>query len=104
MAHLLSNGNNNHHHHPRRRDLDQVITSLKKGARLLKYGRQGKPKFYPFRSSSDESTLIWVSNSGERSSTLSAVSRIVPGQRSICKDKLEVETWIAGLQEIIVFS
>uniref|UniRef100_A0A7N0U0J9 Uncharacterized protein n=1 Tax=Kalanchoe fedtschenkoi TaxID=63787 RepID=A0A7N0U0J9_KALFE len=97
MAHHLSNGNPPHH-----RDLDQVITSLKKGAHLLKYGRKGKPKFYPFRLSSDESTLIWVSNSGERSLKLSTVSRIVPGQRTICKDKLEAETWIAGLQHILV--
>lgn len=30
----------------------QAITALKKGATLLKYGRRGKPKFYPFRLSS----------------------------------------------------
>ncbi|CAM9002313.1 unnamed protein product [Rhodiola kirilowii] len=126
MANLVFNGNR------QTSELDQVLTSLKKGAHLLKYGRKGKPKFYPFRLSSDESSLIWVSNSGERSLKLSTVSKIVPGQRTavfqrflrpdkdylsfsliynygkrsldlICKDKVEAETWIAGLQELIVF-
>lgn len=27
----------------------QALIALKKGAQLLKYGRKGKPKFYPFR-------------------------------------------------------
>ncbi|XVE92260.1 hypothetical protein REPUB_Repub01dG0081300 [Reevesia pubescens] len=30
------------------RDIDQPITTLKKGAYLLKYGRRGKPKFCHF--------------------------------------------------------
>lgn len=30
----------------------QAVIALKKGAQLLKYGRKGKPKFYPFRLSS----------------------------------------------------
>ncbi|KAK2994662.1 hypothetical protein RJ640_007843 [Escallonia rubra] len=35
------------------RDTDQAITALKKGAYLLKYGRRGKPKFCPFRLSTN---------------------------------------------------
>lgn len=27
----------------------QALIALKKGAQLLKYGRKGKPKVYPFR-------------------------------------------------------
>ncbi|KAL0363947.1 UNVERIFIED_CONTAM: PH, RCC1 and FYVE domains-containing protein 1, partial [Sesamum angustifolium] len=106
------------------------IDCLKKGAQLLKYGRKGKPKFYPFRLSNDEASLIWISSSGERSLKLASVSRIIPGQRTavfqrylrpdkeylsfsliynngkrsldlICKDKVEAEIWIAGLKALI---
>ncbi|KAL5195279.1 PH, RCC1 and FYVE domains-containing protein 1 [Glycine soja] len=113
------------------RDIDQqALIALKKGAQLLKYGRKGKPKFCPFRLSNDESSLIWISSSGERNLKLSSVSRIIPGQRTavfqrylrpekdylsfsliynngkrsldlICKDKVEVEVWIAGLKALI---
>lgn len=112
------------------RDVEQAVIALKKGAQLLKYGRKGKPKFYPFRLSSDESSLIWVSSGGERSLKLASVSRIIPGQRTavfqrylrpekdylsfsliynngkrsldlICKDKVEAEVWIAGLKALI---
>ncbi|CAN6543587.1 unnamed protein product [Malus baccata var. baccata] len=122
MADLVSYGNAN-------RDIDQAIIALKKGAQLLKYGRKGKPKFCPFRLSTDESTLIWVSSS-ERSLKLASVTRIVPGQRTavfqrylrpekdylsfsliynngkrsldlICKDKVEAEVWIAGLKALL---
>ncbi|KAI3492305.1 hypothetical protein L1887_43235 [Cichorium endivia] len=123
MADLVSYGNAD-------RDTEQTIIALKKGAQLLKYGRKGKPKFCPFRLSHDESSLIWISTSGERSLKLSLVSRIVPGQRTavfrrylrpekdylsfsliynngkrsldlICKDKVEAEVWIAGLKALI---
>ncbi|KAM5562382.1 PH, RCC1 and FYVE domains-containing protein 1 [Rosa sericea] len=123
MADLASYGNAN-------RDIDQAIIALKKGAQLLKYGRKGKPKFCPFRLSSDESSLIWISSSGERTLKLASVSRIIPGQRTavfqrylrpekdylsfsliynngkrsldlICKDKVEAEVWIAGLKALI---
>ncbi|KAE8685707.1 hypothetical protein F3Y22_tig00111095pilonHSYRG00766 [Hibiscus syriacus] len=118
MADLVSYGN-------AQRDIDQALIALKKGARLLKYGRKGKPKFCPFRFSNDETTLIWISSSGERSLKLASVSRIIPGQRTvvfqrylrpekdylsfcliynngtrsldlICKDKVEAEVWIAA--------
>ncbi|GKV31003.1 hypothetical protein SLEP1_g39752 [Rubroshorea leprosula] len=123
MADLASYGNAH-------RDIDQALIALKKGARLLKYGRKGKPKFYPFRLSNDETSLIWISSSGERSLKLSSVSKIIPGQRTavfqrflhpekdylsfsliynngrrtldlICKDKVEAEVWIAGLKALI---
>lgn len=112
------------------RDTEQSLIALKKGAHLLKYGRKGKPKFCPFRLSSDESSLVWISNNGERSLKLASVSRIIPGQRTaifkrylrpdkdylsfsliynngkrsldlICKDKVEAEAWIAGLKTLI---
>ncbi|KAG8389817.1 hypothetical protein BUALT_Bualt01G0017900 [Buddleja alternifolia] len=123
MADLVSYGNAD-------RDSEQALVALKKGAQLLKYGRKGKPKFYPFRLSNDETTLIWISNSGERSLKLASVSRIIPGQRTavfqrylrpdkdylsfsliysngkrsldlICKNKVEAEIWIAGLKALI---
>lgn len=110
------------------RDVDQAITALKKGAYLLKYGRRGKPKFCPFRLSSDESMLIWYSGKEEKQLKLSHVSRIIPGQRTaifqryprpekeyqsfsliysdrsldlICKDKDEAEVWFVGLKALI---
>ncbi|KAL0421124.1 UNVERIFIED_CONTAM: PH, RCC1 and FYVE domains-containing protein 1 [Sesamum latifolium] len=64
------------------RDIDQAITALKKGAHLLKYGRRGKPKFCPFRLSSDESTLIWYYGRDEKQLELRQVSKIIPGQRT----------------------
>ncbi|KAK7315201.1 hypothetical protein VNO77_33737 [Canavalia gladiata] len=123
MADLASYGNAN-------RDTQQALVALKKGAQLLKYGRKGKPKFCPFRLSNDESSLIWITSSGERNLKLSSVSRIIPGQRTavfqrylrpekdylsfsliynngkrsldlICKDKVEAEVWIAGLKALI---
>ncbi|KAJ6906837.1 hypothetical protein NC652_024288 [Populus alba x Populus x berolinensis] len=105
-----------------------AITALKKGAYLLKYGRRGKPKFCPFRLSSDESVLIWFSGKKEKHLRLSHVSRIVSGQRTpifqryprpekeyqsfsliynersldlICKDKDEAEVWFSGLKALI---
>ncbi|GFY85614.1 regulator of chromosome condensation (RCC1) family with FYVE zinc finger domain-containing protein [Actinidia rufa] len=122
MADLVSYGNAD-------RDIEQALSALKKGTQLLKYGRKGKPKFCPFRLSNDETSLIWISSSGERSLKLASVSRIIPGQRTavfqrylrpekdylsfsliynngkrsldlICKDKVEAESWIAGLKSI----
>ncbi|KAH0919878.1 hypothetical protein HID58_027538 [Brassica napus] len=78
----------------------------------------------------DETSLIWISNGGEKRLKLSTVSKIVPGQRTavfqrylrpdkdylsfsliysnrkrtldvICKDKVEAEVWIAGLKALI---
>ncbi|XP_059648858.1 PH, RCC1 and FYVE domains-containing protein 1-like isoform X2 [Cornus florida] len=110
------------------RDVDQAITVLKKGAHLLKYGRRGKPKFCPFRLSTDESMLIWYYGKEEKHLELRHVSRIIPGQRTaifqryprpekeyqsfsliyndrsldlICKDKDEAEVWFVGLKALI---
>ncbi|CAI8606788.1 unnamed protein product [Vicia faba] len=110
------------------RDIEQAITSLKKGSYLLKYGRRGKPKFCPFKLSNDESLLIWYSGKEEKQIKLSTVSKIIPGQRTatfqryprpekeyqsfsliyndrsldlICKDKDEAEIWFAGLKALI---
>ncbi|KAL5560374.1 hypothetical protein UlMin_036585 [Ulmus minor] len=123
MADLVNYGN-------AERDIEQALIALKNGAQLLKYGRKGKPKFCPFRLSNDESSLIWISTSGERVLKLATVSRIIPGQRTavfqrylrpekdylsfsliynngkrsldlICKDKVEAEVWIAGLKALI---
>ncbi|KAK4340645.1 hypothetical protein RND71_039146 [Anisodus tanguticus] len=49
----------------------------------------------------DETTLIWYSRGAERNLKLSSVSKIIPGQRTICKDKIEAELWIAGLKSLI---
>ncbi|KAJ3695612.1 hypothetical protein LUZ60_000989 [Juncus effusus] len=113
---------------PFERDVDQAITSLKKGAYLLKYGRRGKPKFCPFRLSNDETMVVWYSGKDEKHLKLSQVSKIIPGQRTaifaryprpekeyqsfsllygdrsldlICKDKDEAEAWFVGLKAII---
>ncbi|CAL5338454.1 unnamed protein product [Camellia sinensis] len=110
------------------RDVDQAIIMLKKGAYLLKYGRRGKPKFCPFRLSSDESALLWHFGKKEKQIELRHVTRIIPGQRTaifqryprpekeyqsfsllyndrsldlICKDKDEAEVWLVGLKALI---
>lgn len=112
------------------RDIEQAITALKKGAHLLKYSRKGKPRFCPFRLSNDERTLIWLSGKEEMQLSLSAVSRIIPGQRTanfqrnptpekeyqsfslifghdeqsldlVCKDKDQAELWFVGLKALI---
>ncbi|KAK9931145.1 hypothetical protein M0R45_018439 [Rubus argutus] len=108
------------------RDHEQALIALKKGTQLIKYSRKGKPKLRPFRISADETTLIWLSHGEERHLKLSSVTRIIPGQRTrylrpekdylsfsllynnsersldlICKDKAEVEVWIAGLKVLI---
>ncbi|KAE8663214.1 Regulator of chromosome condensation (RCC1) family with FYVE zinc finger domain [Hibiscus syriacus] len=110
------------------RDINQAITTLKKGTSLLKYGRRGKPKFCPFKLSNDESKLIWYSRRKEKHIRLSHVSRIIPGQRTavfqrypqpekeyqsfslilndrsldlICKDKKEAEVWLFGLKALV---
>ncbi|CAI0402035.1 unnamed protein product [Linum tenue] len=110
------------------RDIDQAITTLKKGSYLLKYGRRGKPKFCPFQLSSDESTLIWYSGKDEKQLKLCQVTKIIPGQRTaifhryprpekeyqsfsliygdrsldlICKDKDEADVWFVGLKALI---
>lgn len=114
---------------PAERDTEQqVITALKKGAYLLKYGRRGKPKFCPFRLANDETVLIWFSGKEEKHLKLSRVTKIISGQRTpifqryprpekeyqsfslmhddrsldlICKDKDEAEVWISGLKILI---
>ncbi|KAL5574147.1 hypothetical protein UlMin_023744 [Ulmus minor] len=65
------------------RTVQQAIVSIKKGACLLKCGRRGKPKFCPFRLSTDEKFLIWYSGEEERQLRLSSVMKIVPGQKTI---------------------
>ncbi|KAF5185133.1 Regulator of chromosome condensation (RCC1) family protein [Thalictrum thalictroides] len=112
------------------RDIEQALIALKKGTQLLKYSRKGKPKFRPFRISSDEKALIWYSHGEEKNLKISSVLKIIPGQRTavfrrfprpekdylsfsllynngersldlICKDKVETELWFAGLKALI---
>uniref|UniRef100_A0A2N9F4D2 FYVE-type domain-containing protein n=1 Tax=Fagus sylvatica TaxID=28930 RepID=A0A2N9F4D2_FAGSY len=51
--------------------------------------------------SKDESVLIWYSGKEEKQLKISNVSRIIPGQRTICKDKDEAEVWFVGLKALI---
>ncbi|CAK9138076.1 unnamed protein product [Ilex paraguariensis] len=78
-----------------------AITALKRGSYLLKYGRRGKPKFCPFRLSNDEVTLKWYAGKEEKQLRLTNVSQIIPGQRTICKDKDEAEIWFVALRALI---
>ncbi|KAK9289147.1 hypothetical protein L1049_017620 [Liquidambar formosana] len=123
MADPVSYGNSE-------RDIEQALVALKKGTQLIKYSRKGKPKFCPFRISTDNTTLIWYSHGEERNLKLSSISRIIPGQRTavfrrylrpekdclsfsllynngersldlICKNKVEAEVWFAGLKALI---
>ncbi|KAL1210251.1 PH, RCC1 and FYVE domains-containing protein 1 [Cardamine amara subsp. amara] len=113
---------------PTETENEQAIAILKKGAYLLKYGRRGKPKFYPFRLSSDEIFLLWYCGKKEKRLKLSSVTRIIPGQRTavfrrypqptkeyqsfsliygdrsldlVCKDKDEAEFWLTTLRALL---
>ena len=61
---------------------DNALITLKKGSKLIKYSRKGKPKIREFRLSSDETALVWYSHSKEKCLRLSSVSKIIPGQRT----------------------
>ncbi|KAL6651267.1 hypothetical protein ACP70R_010192 [Stipagrostis hirtigluma subsp. patula] len=112
------------------RGVEQAIVALKKGAHLLKCGKRGKPKFCAFRLSSDEKTLIWYSERREKHLSLSSVSTVVLGQKTInflrqrwlekesqslsliykdgecsldliCSDRDQAECWYLGLRALI---
>ncbi|ONK71030.1 uncharacterized protein A4U43_C04F3990 [Asparagus officinalis] len=118
---------------PLDRGVEQAIVSLKKGAHLLKCGRRGKPKFRPFRLSTDEKVLIWYSGEKEKQLKLKSVSKIVLGQKTvnflrqsqpekesqsfsliyqngarsldlICKDREQAESWFLGLTTLLSVS
>ncbi|KAM3285464.1 PH, RCC1 and FYVE domains-containing protein 1 isoform X1 [Capsicum chacoense] len=111
---------------PSDRAVEQAIVALKKGAHLLKYGRRGKPKFYPLRLSADEKFLIWYSGEKENQLRLSSITNVIRGQNTvilqpemesqcisliygssdrtldlICKDKMQADTWFVGLRAVI---
>lgn len=115
------------------RGVEQALVALKKGAHLLKCGRRGKPKFCPFRLSTDEKSLIWYSGEKEKCLKLNTVSKINLGQKSgnslrqlqlekesqsfsliyqngersldlICKDKEQAECWVLGLTSLLSIS
>ncbi|KAK1384548.1 PH, RCC1 and FYVE domains-containing protein 1 [Heracleum sosnowskyi] len=111
---------------PSERTIEQAIVTLKKGAQLLKCGRRGKPKFCPFRLSTDEKLLIWYSGQEERQLRLSSVTNVIRGQKNkpfqserecqsislliansehsldlICKDKTQADSWFLGLRAVI---
>ncbi|KAJ4847218.1 hypothetical protein Tsubulata_008467, partial [Turnera subulata] len=49
----------------------------------------------------DESALFWLSGKQQKHIKLSLVSTIVPGQRTICKDRGEAEIWFTGLKALL---
>ncbi|XP_044334280.1 PH, RCC1 and FYVE domains-containing protein 1 isoform X2 [Triticum aestivum] len=114
------------------RGVEQVrhCCSLKKGAHLLKCGKRGKPKFCPFRLSSDEKTLVWYSKDREKHLSVNSVSTVILGQKTtnfyrqrwpekehqslslvyrngecsldlICRDRDQAECWHLGLTALI---
>ncbi|XP_020593046.1 uncharacterized protein LOC110033418 [Phalaenopsis equestris] len=118
---------------PFERGVEQAIVALKKGAHLLKCGRRGKPKFCPFRLSTDEKSLIWYSGEKEKCLKLNTVSKINAGQKTgnfhrqfqpdkerqsfslvyqngersldlICKDKEQADCWVLGLTSLLSIS
>ncbi|PKA56532.1 Ultraviolet-B receptor UVR8 [Apostasia shenzhenica] len=115
------------------RETEQAMVALKKGAHLLKCGRRGKPKFCPFRLSTDEKTLVWYSGEKEKNLKLNTVSKVVEGQKTvnflrlpqpekesqsfsliyqngersldlICKDRVQAECWVLGLKSLLSIS
>uniref|UniRef100_A0A0E0N1A2 BRX domain-containing protein n=1 Tax=Oryza rufipogon TaxID=4529 RepID=A0A0E0N1A2_ORYRU len=49
----------------------------------------------------DETSLIWFSHKKEKFLRLSSVTKIIPGQRTVCKDQAEVEVWFSALEGLI---
>ncbi|KAH7852865.1 hypothetical protein Vadar_030232 [Vaccinium darrowii] len=115
---------------PSDRAVEQALVGLKKGAHLLKYGQRGKPKFCPFRLSTDEKFLIWYSGEEEKQLRLSSTMKIIRGQKTtnfqrqlqpdresqsisivyangqqsldlICKDNAQADSWCLGLKAVI---
>ncbi|KAK0586376.1 hypothetical protein LWI29_005861 [Acer saccharum] len=52
-------------------------------------------------SEQDAKLLIWYSGKEEKQVKLSHISRIIPGQRTICKDRDEAELWFTALRALI---
>ncbi|KAM7251013.1 hypothetical protein ACFE04_022896 [Oxalis oulophora] len=80
------------------RDVNQAITTLKKGSYLLKYGRRGKPKFCAFQLSTAIFQRYPRPEKEYQSFSLICHDRSLD---LICKDKDEAEVWFVGLKAII---
>jgi len=78
---------------------ENALITLKKGSKLIKYSRKGKPKIRTFRLSSDETALIWYSHKREKFLRLSSVSKVIPGQRTVCLllSELNVKILLASI-------
>ncbi|KAJ7964407.1 Regulator of chromosome condensation (RCC1) family with FYVE zinc finger domain-containing protein [Quillaja saponaria] len=116
--------------YPFDRAVQKAVLSIKRGAYLLKCGRRGKPKFCPFRLSTDEKFLSWYSGEQEKHLRLGSVTKIIQGQSNlkfqkqilperecqsfsliyangersldlICKDKEQATSWFVGLRAVI---
>ncbi|GIL48326.1 hypothetical protein Vafri_4613 [Volvox africanus] len=62
---------------------EEVLTFLRKGTDMLKYGRLGAPKSHPFRLSNDMTELQWESKKGQvRRIPLKCICRLEQGQNS----------------------
>ncbi|GFR46259.1 hypothetical protein Agub_g7811 [Astrephomene gubernaculifera] len=62
---------------------EEVLTFLRKGTELLKYGRIGVPKYHPFRLSNDDLELQWESKKGlVRRVPLQRITRWQRGQET----------------------
>eukprot|EP00879_Flechtneria_rotunda_P024147 GHRR01025593.1.p1 GENE.GHRR01025593.1~~GHRR01025593.1.p1 ORF type:complete len:281 (+),score=105.10 GHRR01025593.1:273-1115(+) len=63
------------------RPAEELVTALRKGSYLRKYGRRGKPKNHYFRLSNDDRELLWDSSNGKvRSISLVSVVKVQQGQ------------------------
>eukprot|EP00883_Tetradesmus_obliquus_P007882 jgi/Sobl393_1/18538/SZX64696.1 len=63
------------------RPAEELVTALRKGSYLRKYGRRGKPKTHYFRLSGDDRELLWDSSNGKvRSIALVSVLKVQQGQ------------------------
>eukprot|EP00878_Enallax_costatus_P013317 GHUV01013923.1.p1 GENE.GHUV01013923.1~~GHUV01013923.1.p1 ORF type:complete len:399 (+),score=132.40 GHUV01013923.1:152-1348(+) len=63
------------------RPAEELVTALRKGNHLRKYGRRGKPKTHYFRLSHDDKELVWDSSNGKaRSIPLGSVIKVQQGQ------------------------
>ncbi|GJP73551.1 hypothetical protein CLOP_g4251 [Closterium sp. NIES-67] len=112
------------------RETEQAIIAMKKGSRLLKYGRLGRPRACYLRVTTDECDLVYISGDREKTFPLANVSQILWGQRPgsfsrssrgdkdnqsfslifgegerpldvVWKDTEEAEMWYTGLRVLV---
>jgi hypothetical protein len=60
------------------RPAEELLTALRKGTHLRKYGRRGSPKYHMFKLSADDKELQWQSSNVGASAAAAAAALAAP--------------------------